>query len=80
MSSTVKILQVADKQEAIQVIESLSKHYAMNPADPENLLDVSNDKLHAYYDDDAKTVTLETPDSSTETFIKELLIDFPVLF
>jgi hypothetical protein len=81
MAEIIKVIPVKDKDEAIYVVASLGDKYQLQPTDPDNTLDLSNENLHVFYDADTQTVTLETNDTgSTEEYLKELLIAFPTLF
>jgi hypothetical protein len=81
MSKIIKLISVSDKSEAEMVINNLMTKYRLTAEDPENILDVSNDKLHVFYDSDSQTVTLETNDQgSLEEYLKELAAEFPTFF
>ena len=81
MAEMIKQIPVKDKAAAIDVVNSLTDKYQLIATDPENMLDVSNEKLHVFYDSDSQTITIETNDKgSLEEYLKELFAEFPTLF
>jgi hypothetical protein len=77
----IKQIPVKDKSEAIDVMNSLIDKYQLIATDPDNMLDVSNETLHVFYDSDSQTVTIEDNDKdSLREYWKELLAEFPTLF
>ena len=81
MAEIITKITVADKAEAVSIMEKLINKYQLILTDPENMLDASNDKFHAFYDSDKSAVIVETNDAgSIEEYIKELIAEFPPLF
>ncbi len=81
MAAIIKRIPVLDKDEAVRVVEMLTEKYRLSPTDPDNELDVSNPKLHLYYDAGHSVVIVETNDAETVgEQLKELLVDFPTFF
>ena len=81
MADKITTLHVTGKQAAIDLIARLALKYKLKPTDPDNVLDMTGGKLHAFYDSATQTVTVETNDTgSAEEYLKELLMDFPTLF
>jgi hypothetical protein len=81
MAETITTLRVSSKQAAIDLIARLALKYKLKPTDPDNVLDMSGDQLHAFYDSDSQSVTVETSDTGTrEEYFKELLMEFPTFF
>jgi len=81
MSKIIKTIHVANKEQAIIVVNALGEKYNLKPTDPENTLDISDKNFNVYYDASdslVKMVTLNT--NHTEEYIKELLIEFPTFF
>ena len=77
----IKQIPVKDKAAAIDVMNSLIDKYQLIATDPDNMLDVSNEELHVFYDSDSQTVTIEHNDKdSLREYWKELLAEFPTLF
>ena len=81
MSETITTLRVTGKEAAIDLINRLALKYKLEPTDPENVLDMSSASLHAFYDSESETVTVETNDKgTTEEYMKEILMEFPTFF
>ncbi|MDP4212765.1 MAG: hypothetical protein Q8926_09080 [Bacteroidota bacterium] len=81
MAVILKEIPVKDKEEAIRIIDGFSEKYQLSPTDPDNSLDISNEKFHIYYDAGKSLVIIETNDAhSVGEHLKELIADFPVFF
>jgi len=81
MAVILKEIPVKDKDEAIRITDRFSEKYQLLPADPDNSLDISNEKFHIYYDAEKSLVIIETNDAdSFGEHLKELIADFPVFF
>jgi hypothetical protein len=81
MAEIIKSIPVSGKEEAVSVMNALTDKYQLVLTDPDNSLDASSEKLHAYYDADSGIITIETNDSeSVGERLKELLMDFPTFF
>jgi hypothetical protein len=81
MAEIIKEIPVKDKETAVRVMDQLAEKYQLTPTDPDNTLDVSNERFHVYYDAEKNTVIIETNDShSVGEYLKELIADFPVFF
>jgi hypothetical protein len=81
MAEIIKQIPVKNKSAAIDLVNNLIDKYQLIATDPDNMLDVSNERLHVFYDSDSQTVTIETNDKdSLEEYLKELLAEFPTLF
>ena len=50
MAVILKEIPVKDKEEAIRITDGLTEKYQLLPTDPDNSLDISNEKFHIYYD------------------------------
>lgn len=81
MADLIKKIPVKSISEAVNVVSRLTDKYQLIPGDPDNILDVSNEKLHVFYDDNSKAVILETNDEhSIKEYLKELVAEFPTFF
>jgi hypothetical protein len=81
MAEIIKEILVKNKEEAINLTDQLTEKYQLIPTDPDNSLDVSNEKIHVFYDADKSRVVVETNDAhSVGEYLKELIADFPVFF
>jgi hypothetical protein len=81
MSKIIKAIPVTDKEQALEVVNTLGEKYNLKPTDPENILDISNENFNVYYDAEESAVKMVTlNDEDTEEYIKELLISFPTFF
>jgi hypothetical protein len=81
MAELIKKIPVKSISEAVNVVSRLADKYHLVPGDPDNILDVSNENLHVFYDDGAKAVLLETNDQNSITeYLKELVAEFPTFF
>ncbi len=81
MAEIIKTIPVSGKEQAIRVMNALTDKYDLILTDPDNSLDTSNEKFHAYYDADRQRITIETNDAdSVGEHLKELLADFPTFF
>ena len=81
MAEIIKEIPVKDKETAIRITDQLTEKYRLAPTDPDNTLDISNERFHVYYDAEKSMVIIETNDShSVAEYLKELIADFPVFF
>ncbi len=81
MAETITTIKVTGKDAAIDLINRLALKYKLKPTDPDNVLDMSSQSLHAFYESESETVTVETNDAGTgEGYMKELLMEFPTFF
>ena len=81
MADIIKKIPVKNVSEAVTVVSRLTDKYQLVAGDPDNILDVSNEKLHVFYDDESKAVILETNDqNSIKEYLKELVAEFPTFF
>ena len=81
MAEIIKEILVRNKEEAINLTDQLTEKYQLIPTDPDNSLDVSNEKIHVFYDADKSRVVVETNDAhSVREYLKELIADFPIFF
>jgi hypothetical protein len=81
MARIIKKMPVTDKDAALSITTKLAEKYGLKATDPENALDVSNEKMHVYYVSEEDNVVVETNDlHSGEEYVKELLASFPTFF
>jgi hypothetical protein len=81
MAQIIKEIPVSDKEEAIRLTNLLTEKYQLISTDPDNSLDISNEKIHVYYDAEKSVVIVETNDAhSAGEHLKELIADFPIFF
>lgn len=81
MAQLITSLPAGSKEEAVRIMTALTEKYQLRLTDPDNSLDASNKKIHAYYDADSGIITIETNDAgSAGEQLKELLMDFPTFF
>ena len=81
MAVILKEIPVKDKDEAIRITDGFTEKYQLIQTDPDNSLDISNEKFHIYYDAERRLVVIETNDAhSVREHLKELIADFPVFF
>lgn len=81
MAVILKEIPVKDKAEAVRITDSFTEKYQLVPTDPDNTLDISNEKFHIYYDGEKSLVIVETNDAhSVGEHLKELIADFPIFF
>ena len=81
MAVILKEIPVKDKDEAIRITGGFTEKYQLLPTDPDNSLDISNEKFHIYYDAEESQVIIETNDAhSVWEYLKELIADFPIFF
>jgi hypothetical protein len=81
MAQIIKEIPVSDKEEAIRFTNLLTEKYQLISTDPDNSLDISNERIHIYYDADRSMVIVETNDAhSAGEYLKEMMADFPTFF
>jgi hypothetical protein len=81
MAKELKRFPVDNQEQALELINKLSKEFNLAPKSPSRSFEVSNEHYAAYYDAKEKMVKMEAIHPNvTEEQIKEFLINFPPFF
>jgi hypothetical protein len=81
MAKEIKKIPVKDQEQAVIIINQLSRQYEMNADTQRHQLHVSNGRYAAYYDAEEGMVKMEAIHPGvTEEEIKEFLMEFPPFF